>query len=223
MIMNISNNRGSKDNCRSKGQVFIILSIIIITVMIMLKTGLNISQIMENKRYLEAGFEQMQFQNIRSEALKTVQISYNSKNNITNNIDSFIRFAHQVMSSKTMDLTGVVVTTAYSHSTTPYVINVTVLNMLGTEMFYLNVTFNTSTADFKTVSEGMAVQTSFTGNYETMNHVMTVFFNTSAVNRTEYVTIPFDTTKSKLTVFFDLSLKSDRSEQRDVFNETYIL
>jgi len=207
----------------SKGQVFIVLSIIIITVMVMLKTGINISQIMENKRYLEAGFEQMQFQNIRNEALKAVQISYENKSDMTNNLNNFMRYARLVMSSKATDLAGVAVTAAYNHSTAPYVVNVTVLNILGTDMFYLNVTFNTSTVEFRSVSDGMAVQAGFSGNYETMSHIMTVFYNTSLANTTEYVTIPFDTTKSKLTVFLDLSLKSDRSEQRDVFNETYVI
>jgi len=206
---------------RSKGQVFIVLSIIIITTMIMLKTGLNISQIMENKRYLESGFEQMQFQNIKNEALKTVQISYNK--NITDNLDSFMRFARQLMSSKAMDLTGVVVTASYNYSTAPYVISVTVLNILGTEMDYLNITFNTTTTEFTNTPDGMAVQTTFTGSYETMNHIMTLYYNTSNTNSTNYVTIPFDTTKSKLIAFFDIDLKSDRSEQRDVFNETCIL
>jgi len=206
---------------RSKGQVFIILSIIIIMVMVMLKTGLNISQIMENKRYLESGFEQMQFQNIKNEALKTVQISYNK--NITNNLDSFMRFARQITSSKAMDLTGIVVTASYNHSTAPYVVNVTMLNMLGTEISYLNITFNTSSAEFTRVTDGMIAQATFTGNYETMDHIMTLYYNTSTANSTDYVTIPFNTGKSKLTAFFDISLKSDRSEQRDVFNETYIL
>jgi hypothetical protein len=167
--------------------------------MIMLKTGINISQIMENKRYLESGFEQMQFQNIKNEALKTVQISYNK--NITDNLDSFMRFSRQVMRSKAMDLTGVVITASYNYSTTPHVVNVTVLNMLGTEMDYLNVTFSTSTVEFTNIPDGMAVQTNFTGNYQTINYAMTLYYNTSNVNSTDYVTIPFDTTKSKLPYF----------------------
>jgi len=208
---------------KSKGQVFIILSIIIITVMIMLKTGLNISQIMENKRYLEAGLEQMQFQNIRNEALKTIQISYYNKSGMTDNLNSFMNYARQVANTKAMDLNGVVVTAVYNSSTTPYAINVTFLNLLGTTINHLNITFDTSSNISTSISDGGIVKVNFTGDYSSMGYTMKLFFNTSYANKTDYMTIPFNTSKSKITVLIDLSLKSYRSEQNEIFNQTFII
>jgi len=208
---------------KNKGQVFIILSIIIITTMIMLKTGLNISQIMENKRYLEAGLEQMQFQNIRDEALKTVQISYYNQSGMADNLDSFMVYARQVTDTKAMDLNGVVVTASYNHSTSPYGINITFLNLLGTTINHLNITFNTSSNITTSISDGSIVRVNFTGSYSSMDYTIKLFFNTSYTNKTDYMTIPFNTTKSKMTVLIDMSLKSYRSEQKELFNQTFVL
>lgn len=208
---------------KSKGQVFIILSIMIITIMIMLKTGLNISQIMENKRYLEAGLEQMQFQNIRNEALKTVQISYYNKSGMADNLNSFMVYARQVTDTKAMDLNGIVVTAVYNHSTSPYGINITFLNLLGTTINHLNITFNTSSNITTSISDGSVVRVNFTGSYSSMDYIIKLFFNTSYTNKTDYMTIPFNTTKSKMTVLIDISLKSYRSEQKDIFNQTFVL
>jgi hypothetical protein len=201
-----------------KGQTFIIMAIIIIVLMVMLKSGLNLSKILENKRYMESGFERIEFQSIRSEMIKTMQICY-GQGNISTCLDEFFRFSKQSLKARAIDLNGYLVKSTYSYPETTSKLNISVFNGLGSEMDILNLTLGSSTQIFKSISDSSAVETSFSVSTNT-NYTLTVFYNTSSENKTEAVTIPVVSGKGKFITFFDLRMVTDRAEQRDKFTET---
>ena len=198
--------------------MFIVMSIVIIVLMVMLKSGLNLSKIMENKRYMESGLERLEFQNIRSEMVKTMQICY-SQGNMSGCLDDFFKFSKRSLNARAIDLNGYLVKSTYSSPETNSRLNVTVLNGLGEEMNTLNLTLNSSTQIFKSIQDVSAVETSFTISTN-LNYTLTVFYNTSSENRTETITIPVVSGKGRFITFFDLRMVSNRAELRDKFTET---
>lgn len=198
--------------------MFIVMSIVIIVLMVMLKSGLNLSKIMENKRYMESGLERLEFQNIRSEMVKTMQICY-SQGNMSGCLDDFFKFSKRSLNARAVDLNGYLVKSTYSSPETNSRLNVTVLNGLGEEMNTLNLTLNSSTQIFKSIQDVSAVETSFTISTN-LNYTLTVFYNTSSENRTETITIPVVSGKGRFITFFDLRMVSNRAELRDKFTET---
>jgi hypothetical protein len=202
-----------------KGQLFLISGVVVIIVIILLKTSLNLVKILENKHYLEAGLETLEFNNVEDEIIKTIQISYTQKQNISTNVNNFARFAKSCFSAKTVELNGFFVESIYSGSSQ---LNTTVFNFLGSGIIFLNLTMNTTPPQsqlFYSMGDGTAVETNFTFS-DQGNYSLKVFYNTSYENRTEEIIIPYETGKSKFTGFFDLRLTSSRGEQGDKFTET---
>ena len=73
---------------RNKGQMFIIIAVILIVILVILKTGVNIPDIAQKNRELEGRFEHNFFVNVADELTKTIDISYHQPNDITNNVFS---------------------------------------------------------------------------------------------------------------------------------------
>jgi hypothetical protein len=208
-----------------KGQMFLILAVVIIVIVILLKASLNVASILEMKKYLESGFERMEFQNLRDEIVKVIQISYN-QTNITANINEFVKFARTSFGSRAIDLNGIFVetihpTVAEAADTT---MNVTVYNFLGTDLRYLNLSLNGTERTYSSVSDNSIVNTNFNINVPyAKNYTLWIFYNTSMANYSDIFTIPIEIGKRKFVGFFDLRLVSSRSENRDKFIETVTL
>jgi hypothetical protein len=203
-----------------KGQLFIISGIVVIVVIVLLKNSLNLVKILENKRYLEAGLETLEFRNIEDEIVKTVQMSYTQKQNVTNNVNNFVKFVRSSLNARTVKLNGIFVESVYSNDSSQ--LNTTVFNFMENEISFLNLTLDSQQSLFYSIADSATVEANFTlaaqGNY-----TLKILYNTSYENKTEETTIPYETGKSKLNGFFDLRLTSSRGEQRDKFNETFDL
>ena len=78
----------------AKGQMFIIISIITVVALVLLRTGINLPEVLESKRYLELGLERLEFSNLRSEIRNAININSN-QTNITDNVNAFIDLARQ--------------------------------------------------------------------------------------------------------------------------------
>jgi hypothetical protein len=210
-----------------KGQMFMILAIIIILVMILTKSSLDITTLIEKKKHLEANLERLEFQNILSEWMKTVQISYTQPTeNITNNVNNFIKFSRQCSNARAVNLNGILIEAVHGtvQSSIDTGINITVLNLLSSSISRLNVTFDDDQAFFSDVADGMTVYQNFTFNTAiNQNYTLTVTYNTSVENVTRRITIPTEIGKSKYVAFIDLRMISNKIEQRDVITKVYTL
>jgi len=208
-----------------KGQVFLILAVIIIVTVVLLKTSLNIASVIETKNYLESGFERMEFQNLRDEIPKVIQISCN-QTNIAGNVNDFVRFARNSFSSRAMDLNGILVETVHPTiaASTDTTMNVTIYNFLGNKLKFLNLSLNGTEKTFSEIDDDRILDTTFPINApSSQNYTLWIFYNTSTANSSQSFTIPIEIGKGKFVGFFDLRLLSSRSENRDNFIETATL
>jgi hypothetical protein len=209
-----------------KGQIFLILGIITVILLISLRASLNLMKILETKRYLEIGLERKEFQNIKDEVLKRVEISLQAEN-VTNKTEEFLSFSRDVMKERTMDFNSFLVQTIHPNvnAGTDTRLNVTVLNYLGANIQTLNLSFSydyTANQSFSSVADRGRVDANFTFNTNSnTSYILTVYYSLGGEGDTENIIVPVEIGKSKLTGFFDLKLISNRGEHRDNFNKTY--
>jgi hypothetical protein len=211
-----------------KGQVFLITAVIVIIVLLLLRVSLNLSSVLENKRYLESGLERLEFQNLKAELKKTLQISSAQEENITQNIDEFLRFAKSVFSSRILELNGISIECKIENVSAGETeeLNITALNFLGNSLQELNLTFSydSSTQEFTDIKDGDAVSTQFSFiTSSDVNYTLMVDYKTAIETKSENITLPIEIGKSKFVGFFDLRLEGTRGEQRDKITETIIL
>ncbi len=208
-----------------KGQIFLITSVIVVLALVLLKNSIDITSVIENKRSLEIGLERLEFENARSELVRTVDYSYNSSGNITGKVDDYLRFARNSFNARTTDFKVLEVSAVHPSVTSGSLtrINFTIFNLIGREIDFLNLTFsatNVSTT-LSQLQDGIAVEANSTfSTTVATNYTLTVFWNTTGGNNTESIRILVDISKSKFVGFFDITLKSSRLEQRDRVVET---
>jgi len=210
----------------AKGQIFLIIGIVTVLILVMLRTSLSLTKIIEEKRHLELELESQQFGNVGSETLKAVSIGYNKSGNMTRNAEDFLKFARNSLKANIVDLNGLVVNSYFPNVTanTDVKLNVTTLNLLGTELRNLSLTFNSSAVIYTSIADGSSVSVTFTFNTgSNLNSTLSVYYLTSYENKTEDITIPIEVGKSKFVGFFDLRLVGSRQEQRDKLTKTYTL
>lgn len=192
----------------------------------MLRVSLDLSKIIEKKRYLESGLEREEFQNVKNEIIKSIVISSKNTTLIANNTNNFAKFARNSLNSRTGELNGIFV-----HSVFPIVmagsdtmLNVTLLNIFGREISVLNLSLDSSYQMFYSIPDNATVEANFIfSTSSNTNYTLTVYYLTAYENKTEEINIPVEIGKSKYVGFFDLRLISERLEQRDKFTKTYVL
>jgi hypothetical protein len=116
---------------RNKGQMFIIAAIIMIVILIILKTGVNIPDIMQRNRELEGNFEHDFFVNTVNELKKTIDISYHQPSNITNNVFNFGNFTRKKMTERLQNFDFFYADVIIPASQGSETMNVTVVNLLN--------------------------------------------------------------------------------------------
>jgi len=198
--------------------MFLILSIVIVVLLVMLKSGLNLTKIMQNQQYMQSGLERMEFQNIKSEMEKTIQICY-GQGNMSDCLDDFFKFSRESSKARAVDLSGYIVESSYSYPETSNQLNVSVFNGFGTEMNTLNLTLNSSSQIFRSIQDVSSISTTFSVSTGS-SYILTVFYNTSYENKTDTVNIPVSSGKGKFITFFDLKMVSNRVEYRDQLTDT---
>lgn len=214
-----------------KGQTFVIMAIIIVIVMVMLKSSLNFVKIIENKRYIESGLERYQFQNVKDELEKTIQISYPNGKNITDNLNEFLKFSRQSFKSRTIELNGLFLEAYFPTIETGIDtrLNVSVLNLLGETINTINLSFSGSgvgqTQTNYTFEDYNILDTNFTFNLQAnvYNYTLNITYNTSSENATKIIIIPTEVGKTKYIYYFDIRMVSNKLEQRDILESTVIL
>ncbi len=202
--------------------MFIIVSVIIVVSIVLLRNSLNLTKILESKRYLESGLERSEFLNVKNEVRSAIRMNVN-QSNITDNVEAFVKFARAAWAGRIVTLKGIIVTTVHGNisANVDNYLNVSVVNMFPEELEWVNLTFNGSRHNFSSVDVLDRVKTNFTFVPDgSVNKTLIVDYKGLNVNTTENITIPFEIGKSKFVGFFDLRFVSDRLEQNDKFTET---
>ncbi len=210
----------------TKGQMFIIGSIIVVVVLILIKTSIDISDVLEKKKFLETGLEKIEFSNIRNEIPKASFNAVNYSRNMTNTTNSFIDFVENKLSERTVQFDGAAVSSEYNNLTasTDTRLNVTVFNFFEVEL--IRAIFNLSTnynlpQNFSNIPSGETRTANFTLNLASSRNLsLWIFYETSTEKIVANVTIPAEIGKSKFVGYFDLRMASERGTIRDKFFET---
>lgn len=208
-----------------KGQMFIVAALVMIITIVGLKDSLSLQKILENQRHLVSGLDSLEFQNIRSEMTRVLENGFNSTSSMNDDLNNFNSFVKDSLQTKNIEFDSLLVEAYYPvlQPSTDAVVNVTVLNSLGTDMKFLNITFNGTSSTFA-LSNGNILRTSFTINTAvSINQTMTIFYNTSTSSQTETVTIPLTLGSSKYVAFYDIRYISSSSQQSDKFTTVLTL
>lgn len=211
---------------RSKGQMFLIGSIVVVVVMVLIRTAIDVSEILEKKKFLEAGIEKLEFENLRREVPKAAFNAVNFSRNMTNATNSFIAFAENKFERRIVDLDGVSISSAYGTlaASTNIPLNVTVYNFFDVEVsravLNLSTNFN-SPVTLSDIEPGKTKGAQFTLNLASnQNLTLWAFYETSTEKVVANITIPARIGKEKFVGYFDLRMSSERGDIRDRFFET---
>jgi len=205
-----------------KGQMFIIAGLIVIVAIVGLKSILSLQKIVENQRHLVSGFNGLEFNNVRNEMVRTLQISYNDSANMTNNLNDFDSFARDTLNTKSVDFNSLLVEVFYPtlQASTNTQVNVTVYNSLGTDLTSLNLSFNGTSNTFS-LKNRYALRTVFTINTAVSNNqTLALNYTTSSTSQSENFAVPLNLGASYFIAFFDIRYISNEGQQSDKFTTT---
>ncbi len=125
----------------NKGQMFLITATIIIVILVLLRTSINLPDILQNEKELNSKFEKRFFQNTVNELVKVVEISYHQSNNITNNVYDFGNFTRKKMTERLQNFNFLYIGVITPSSQGSDAMNVTILNLLNKNI-NVNLTIN---------------------------------------------------------------------------------
>lgn len=212
---------------KMKGQMYIVAAIIIVSVLALIRTGLSVSQLTENKRALENSLERFEFENFRNELVNSMSINLNSSENISSDVIRFIDFSKTIFGGKNEKLEGLFVGALYNNvtSNTDERLNITVYNFFDVPLDSINLNFSSnilSNQTFNNIAPNQGVTTNFTFNINAnRNFSLHIFYkNNLESGRTENVTVLAELSKTKFVGFFDIRLTGRLSQQRDLFSQT---
>lgn len=210
----------------AKGQMFLIGAIMVVVTLVLIRTSIDVGDVLEKKSFLEAGLEELEFANIRSEVPKSAFNAINYTQNMTNVTNSFVSFAESKLSARSVQLDGVTVNSQYKNLTASsnILMNVTFYNFFDVDVSRAIVNLSTdygAPITFNDIAPGATRATDFTLNLgSSQNLSLWVFYETSTEKVTANVTIPAEIGKTKFVGYFDLRMNSERGTIRDRFAET---
>lgn len=210
-----------------KGQMFLIGSIILVVALILIKTSINVDEVLEKKMFLESGLEKTEFANLRLEVPKSAYNSLNNTQNMTNITNAFIAFAENKLAGRTVRLDGVSINSAYGNLTasTSVPLNVTFFNFFDVDITAVVMNFSSNFSNpisLGLIPAGSSKFQNFTINTaSSQNMTLWVLYQTSTESVVQNITIPADVgQKTKFVGYFDMRMTGERGTIRDRFNET---
>ena len=201
-----------------KGQMFLIAAAIISLILILLKMGINLPEIIQKERELEGRFEEEFFANIDREFPKVVEISLHKPFEIAHNVLDFASFMDIEMKKRLFNL-EFLFSGALVNKTTQR-INVTIINFLGGTInvtMELNGTVSTNCNSIL-IDEGKTCTDEFSFSPGS-TYILLLIHNTTQEN----ITIVTRADKSTYVGFFDVTLKGRETIYKDKFQKSYNL
>ncbi|MEM5869839.1 MAG: hypothetical protein QXR09_01585 [Candidatus Aenigmatarchaeota archaeon] len=204
-----------------KGQFFLISAIVIIIVLFLIKSSLDLTKIIENKRSLESSISRKEFLNVKNGLIRTIEYSYNK--NEGEKIENYLNYVRFRLKSKTIELKGIAVEASYRNVTagSDTGLNVTIFNFLGEPINNLNLSFSYdgSSQSFFNFEDGTSIKKDFVFNtISNVNYTLTLTFTTSKEINSYNITIPVEIGKNKFVGFFDLEMVGWEIKNRDKFS-----
>jgi len=204
---------------RNKGQMFLITATIIIVILVLLRTSVNLPEMLQKEKELKTRFEKEFFQNTADELVKVIDISYHQPSNITNNVFGFGNFTRKKMTERLQSFEFLYVGVITPASSGNGIMNVTFVNLLNKP---INATLQLNSFVPVNSSE-MSDSSSWTTNYsiaQGQTYTIIVGYNGTY---SENVTIQTRVNKSVYIGFFDITLTGPETTYKDKFQKNYTL
>jgi hypothetical protein len=204
---------------KNKGQMFLIIATIIIVILVLLRTSINLPDILQKEKELNSKFEKEFFQNTVNELVKVIDISYHQSNNITNNVFDFGNFTRKKMTERLQNFKFLYVGAITPPSSGNAIMNVTVVNLLNKP---INATLQLNSLTPVNYSE-ILDSTSWTTKYSiTQGQTYTIIVGYNGTY-SENMTIQTMVNKSVYVGFFDVTLTGPDTTYKDKFQKNYTL
>ena len=188
-----------------KGQMFLLGAVIIVIVIVVLKYNISYPLAVEERKTLEARFENRMFNNLIEECNNSLKFSYYNSTNMTRNVFDFANFSKSKIEEHSMSFNFLFVGTVSNKTTNQS--NVSVINMLN-ERIVANITFDSQ-------SSASAVENY--GKWDT-NYTITpgtqYALQLTYDGNVENITIDTKQIKDVYTGFFYFSLETDNAFHR---------
>jgi opacity protein-like surface antigen len=204
---------------RTKGQMFLITATIIIVILVLLRTSVNLPNILQKEKELKTRFEKEFFQNTADELVKVIDISYHQPSKITNNVFNFGNFTRKKMTERLQSFEFLYAGVIMPASSGNDIMNVTIVNLLSKP---INATLQLNSLTPINYSQ-MLDSTSWTTNYsinQGQTYTLIVGYNGTY---SENVTIQTKVNKSVYVGFFDITLTGSETTYKDKFQKNYTL
>jgi len=198
-----------------KGQMYLILAIVTVTVLIVLRLSLNLADILENNRRLQANLENLELENIER-GIKQALINSYTLPNRSSNVDFFIDFVRSSESSRGNQLAGLSIQSTYPNVTanSEITMNTSIYNFLGLQIENLTVVwnYNGSSKTFVNVDDNTTKNMQFGFNINSnVEHILSVNYTVSNVAKTKNVIIPLEIGKSKFIGYYIIEFSTAQS------------
>jgi hypothetical protein len=204
-----------------KGEFFLISGLVVVISLFLIKSSLNLSQIIENKRSLEVSMERKEFLNMRDGLIKTIDYSYNK--NESERIENYIVYVRQRLKARAIELNGIAIESNLKDVVegSPVGLNVTVFNFLGETIQSLNLSFScdSSSSTLYNIPDNSSRKADFTFLGSNENCTLNANYTTPKESKKYNIQIPVEIGKNKFVGFFDLRVKSLRAENKDEFSK----
>ncbi|MEM7825422.1 MAG: hypothetical protein QW412_01005 [Candidatus Aenigmatarchaeota archaeon] len=201
-----------------KGQSFLITAIIFIMVLVLIKSSIIFQQPQEETLIF------FEFENLKEEVIKSVEYSVYEKENITKNLENFIEFSRSSFRRKALDFKSLILEVSVPNALESNELNISIKNLLGCEIIFLNLTFNNSAKIFESIEDGEKINTSFLfSQNQNRNYNLTIFYKTPYTQDFEELEIEVEIGKNKFLGFFDVMIEGKNIKLKDKIMKTYEL
>jgi len=197
---------------RSKGQVFLIAAVVIVSSILVLKAATYNTSSVEERRSFESRLESYAFNNFVAELKNSVTYSIFS-GNATRNLHDFANFTKLKAAEHSLELRMVFIGSVANSSG---FLNASVVNMMGEEMEF-NLTLG-GTAAVGTVADYGRWDANFTIT-PGIDYVMTATYNGTAHS----VAINTEPGKDVYNSYLDVTMLGDSSVHKDLGTSSYNL
>ncbi|MCS7105897.1 MAG: hypothetical protein NZ942_01090, partial [Candidatus Aenigmarchaeota archaeon] len=140
------------------------------------------------------------------------------KENITENLEAFVVFSRNSFKRRALNLKSFLLLASLEDS----LLNLTVKNLLRSEILFINLSLNSSFNKFEKIEDMEKLNVNFLIPNQNANYILEIFYETPYSSEREEILIKANE-KKKLLLFFDIGLESQKLKLRDKVLKEYEL
>jgi hypothetical protein len=210
----------------AKGQIYLMVGVIIILTMIMIRLSISYSGAIEGGKLMESGLGMQQFENVKDEILNSAGMGAADGSQMAGNIRNFISFSRTHLNANSASLDCALLSSFYYNASAGQTgnLNTTFVNFMGRGMNNLSMSFAGSTFGMATLADGSSASTNFTFTTDAdKNYTLTLSFDVGGRSFIENITIPILIGQNRLVAFLDMNIESNYQARSDRVSRTYVL